>query len=110
MHTVWKVVISLGVILVCTAIGKKAPSLAGLIAVMPLTGSLVLVWLYVDSGGNGTVMKDYCRAALWGIVPSILFFLAAFCCFKREVGLAVMLGVSFGVWVAGALVHQWLIR
>ncbi len=38
-----KAAITLAVILLCTAVGKKLPSLAGLMAVMPLSGSLVLI-------------------------------------------------------------------
>ncbi len=74
MRFVIKLVISLCIILVCTQIAKKMPSLAGLIAVMPLTGALVLVWVYMDFKGDPVVMTDYVKGALWGIIPSILFF------------------------------------
>ena len=40
-----KLLVSIALILLCTSIGKKLPSLAGLIAVMPLTGLIVLIWL-----------------------------------------------------------------
>jgi hypothetical protein len=40
-----KIVLSVTIILVATAIAKRVPSLAGLIGVMPLTGALILVWV-----------------------------------------------------------------
>ena len=110
MNIFIKAMISLAIILICTGIGKKLPSLAGLIAVMPLTGALVLVWLYVDTGGSPATMQKYATGALWGILPSILFFLVAFLCFRKRVALPVVLSASFGVWLLGALVHQWFLK
>lgn len=105
-----KIVISVTIIILCTIIGKKLPSLAGLIAVMPLTGALVLVWLYTDLQGNTEKMLDYTRGALWGILPSILFFIAAYFCFKKHLELPITLAISFGVWGAAAYVHQLFLK
>ncbi|MCK5557695.1 MAG: DUF3147 family protein [Candidatus Hydrogenedentes bacterium] len=110
MNIFIKAMISLAIILLCTGIGKKVPSLAGLIAVMPLTGALVLVWLYVDTGGSSATMQKYVTGALWGILPSILFFLVAFLCFRKRLALPMVLSASFGVWLLGALVHQWFFK
>ncbi len=81
MRFLIKLLISVGIIIFCTQIGRKLPSLAGLIAVMPLTGVIVLLWLYSDNPGNFNLMTDYTGAALWGILPSVLFFLTALMCF-----------------------------
>lgn len=103
-----KLLISVCVIALCAQIGKKAPSLVGLIAVMPLTGVVVLVWLYTDNPGNFALMADYTKGALWGIVPSVLFFVTAFICFRRQLALWIVLCAGFAVWIAAAAVHQWL--
>lgn len=105
-----KLLISLCVIVLCTQIGRKLPTLAGLIAVMPLTGAIVLVWLYLDNPGNFRLMTDYNKGALWGIVPSILFFLAAFICFRKQLQLWIVLSASFAVWLIAAFIHQWLLN
>ena len=110
MRLVIKVLISLCVILLCTQIGRKIPSLAGLIAVMPLTGLLVLVWLYLDNPGNFELMMDYTKGALWEIIPSILFFLVAFLCFRKELSLWIVLLASFAIWFAAAFIHQLLLK
>ena len=77
MRFVIKLLISVGIIILCTQVGRKLPTLAGLIAVMPLTGLLVLLWLYSDNPGNFVLLSDYTKGALWGIGPSILFFAVA---------------------------------
>lgn len=109
MRFALKLLISVCIIVLCTQIGRKLPSLAGLIAVMPLTGLVVLVWLYQDNPGNFKVMTEYTRGALWGIVPSILFFLVALICFRKQLPLWTVLCASFAVWLLAAFVHQWLL-
>ena len=110
MHTIIKVGISVVIILAATAIGKKIPSLAGLIAVMPLTGCLVLVWLYMESQGDSKTMEAFTKGALGGIVPSVLFFVAAWLCFRKQLALPIVLAVGFAVWLGAAFVHQWLFK
>ena len=110
MQVLIKVVLSVVVILAATAIGKKLPSTAGLVGVMPLTGALVLVWMYLESHGDAGTMQQFTRGALWGILPSILFFVVALLCFRKGLSLSVVLVASFGAWLGAALVHQWLLR
>ncbi len=110
MQILLKVTLSIVIILVATAIAKKFPSTAGLIAVMPLTGALVLVWVYLENKGNAEVMQTFAKGALWGILPSILFFLVALLCFKKQVSLPGVLASSFGIWILTAIVHQWILR
>ena len=110
MRFLVKLLVSVGIIAVCSQIGRKLPSLAGLIAVMPLTGLIVLIWLYTEAPGNFNLMTEYTKGALWGIVPSILFFLVAFTCFRRQLSLWIVLCASFAVWLIAAFIHQWLLH
>ncbi len=110
MQILTKIVLSVVIILVATAIGKRLPSTAGLIGVMPLTGALVLVWMYLENKGDSEIMQSFAKGALWGILPSILFFLVALFCFKKHYSLPIVLVSSFGVWMAAAFVHQWILK
>ncbi|MHC4423645.1 MAG: DUF3147 family protein [Planctomycetota bacterium] len=110
MRFVIKLLLSIGVIVFCTHVGRKLPTLAGLIAVMPLTGLIVLVWLYTDKPQDFALLTEYTKGALWGIVPSILFFLVAFLCFRKHLSLWIVLCASFAVWFVAAFVHQWLLN
>ncbi len=110
MQILIKAILSVAVILVATEIGKKLPSAAGLIGVMPLTGALVLVWMYLENKGDPEIMQDFSKGALWGILPSILFFVVAYFCFKKHLPLPVVLASSFGVWLGAATVHQWVLK
>jgi len=110
MQILLKVAVSIVVILVATAVAKKFPSAAGLIAVMPLTGALVLMWVYLENKGNAEIMQAFAKGALWGILPSILFFLVALFCFKKQISLSGVLASSFGIWLLAAIMHQWMTR
>jgi uncharacterized membrane protein (GlpM family) len=105
-----KLTLSLAVILGATLIGRKWPALAGLVAVMPLTGALVLVRVALDSNSDPRVRQQFTWGALWGLVPTVLFFLVAWFCFRKGFPLPLTLAASFGAWLAAALVHQWALR
>jgi len=98
------------IVLLCVEIGRRQPTLAGLIAVMPLTGLIVLILLYRDNPGEFCRMIEYTKGALWGILPSILFFLVAFLCFQKKLPLWIVLCASFAVWFIAAFIHQWLLK
>ncbi|MFH1783315.1 MAG: DUF3147 family protein [bacterium] len=110
MQYMVKLLISLCIIFLATWLGKKLPSLAGLIATMPLTGVIVLLWLYSENKDNYNLLTKYTTGALWGILPSILFFLTAFICFKKQIPFPFIIILSFSVWIIGAFVHQMLLR
>lgn len=110
MQLFLKIVFSVAIILGATAVAKRYPSFAGLVGVMPLTGALVLVWVYLENQGNQAVMVNFAKGALWGMLPSLLFFFVAFYCLKKGFSLPLVLGSSFLVWLAAAGVHQTLLK
>ena len=110
MQTVIKIALSLAVILLAVGIGRKFPSLGGLIAVMPLTGLIALLWLYSDTGGDMVALQHYTQGALFGIIPTILFFAVAFFGFRKEWDLPVILCTGFGAWLTAAFIHQWCLK
>jgi len=110
MQLILKAAVSLVVIIFATGIGKKYPSLAGLVAVMPLIGLLVLVWLHVENRGDPVVMLRFTRGVLLGLIPTALFFCTAFICYKKDLPLPIVLSASFAAWLAAALVHQWILK
>lgn len=110
MQIAIKIALTLLVILLAVAIGRKFPSLGGLVAVMPLTGLIVMLWLYSDTGGNPAAMQQYAKGALFGIIPTMLFFAVALIGFRKAWGLPVVLLASFATWAIAALFHQWWLK
>jgi hypothetical protein len=105
-----KLAVSLTIIVTCVRIGGKMPALGGLIATMPLTSLIVLIWLASDHPGDRHLLQEYVRGVLWGIIPTIMFFGAAFVCLRRGWPLPAVVGAGFSVWLAAAFVHQYALR
>jgi uncharacterized membrane protein (GlpM family) len=110
MQFLLKLLITNLVIIGCAQVGRRFPSLGGLIATMPLTTLAVLLWLHTDNPGDRQLLTDYTRGVLWGIGPTSLFFAAAWFCLRRGLSLPVTLAAGFGAWLVGALCHQTLLR
>jgi F0F1-type ATP synthase assembly protein I len=110
MPFIAKLLLTNAIIIACARIGARSPSLGGLIATMPLTSLIVLIWLRVDNPKDNHLLAAYTRGVLWGIIPTILFFLVAYLCLRRELPFLLTLGAGFAVWLVGALVHQWLVK
>jgi uncharacterized membrane protein (GlpM family) len=110
MQFALKLIISNLIILLCVWLGRKFPSLGGLVATMPLTSLIVLLWLYNDNPGDRTLLPAYVEGVFFGVIPTMLFFGAAWLCLKRGLHLPATLTVGFAVWLAAALIHQLLLK
>ena len=110
MPFVAKLLLTNLIIIACARIGARSPSLGGLIATMPLTSLIVLIWLWVDNPGDYRLLSAYTRGVLWGIVPTVLFFTALYLSLRRELPFFLAVVAGFGVWLIGAFVHQWLVK
>ena len=72
MQIILKAFLSLVVIFAATGAAKRLPAAGGLIATMPLAGALVLVWVYLENGGEKGIMQVFSKGALWGILQHSL--------------------------------------
>lgn len=109
MHFLVKLALANAVLITAAQLGKRNPSLAGLLATMPLTSLLVLVWLHAENPGDTGRLVAYTKGVVWGIGPSVAFFVVALLGFQRNLSLPWTLAASFAVWFAGALAHRWLL-
>ena len=105
-----KLLITNLVIAGCAVLGRRHPSLAGLIASMPLTTLAVLLWLKADRSTDSHTLTAYVRGVLWGVIPTAVFFAAALISLKRGMPLGTALAISSASWLCAAMVHQLLVR
>ena len=105
-----KLALSNLIIVTCVLIGRRFPTLGGLLATMPLTSLIVLIWLASDRPGDSGFLTEYTRGVLWGILPTIAFFSVAYICLRKGVGLPLALALGSAVWLGGAVLHQQLLR
>jgi uncharacterized membrane protein (GlpM family) len=110
MQFVIRLAITLVVIVIFAQVGRRLPSLGGLLATMPLTSVIVLVWLNADGPGDHELLARYAQGAFWGIIPSLIFFAVVYFCFRRQMVFPLVLSIGFGAWLVGAAVHQWFLK
>lgn len=110
MLFVAKLIVTNCIILSCVWLGKRYPSLAGLIATMPITTLIVLLWLHHDNPGQREQLSAYVGGVFFGVVPTMLFFGTAWLCLQRDWQLPATLLLAFAAWLAAAAVHQLLLR
>lgn len=103
-----KVLVSALIIAGVSELAKKLPSLGGLIAAMPLTTLLALIWLYTDTG-DYQLAAVFTRSVLFAIIPTVFFFITALLLFRRGVSFYLVLVISFAVFALAAVIHQTLI-
>ena len=100
-----KITVSALIIAGVSELAKRMPSLGGLIAAMPLTTLLALIWLYAETG-DYQLAHTFTRSVLFAIIPTIFFFISALYLFKRGASFITILLVSFVIFIAAAAIHQ----
>jgi uncharacterized membrane protein (GlpM family) len=110
MHFSLKLILSNLVILSCVWLGRRFPSLAGLIATMPLTSLIVLLWLYQDNPADRGALSAYVGGVFFGVLPTLCFFGVVWLCLRRGMVLPASLAAGFVVWVLTAFLHQFVLR
>lgn len=105
-----KLALSNLIIIACVTIGRRFPTLGGLIATMPLTSLIVLIWLHTENPAQTRLIINFTKGVLWGILPTVAFFASVYICLWRGMGFYAALTAGSILWLAGALLHQWLLR
>lgn len=108
VYFIIKTLLSALIIAGVSELAKRLPSLGGLIAAMPLTTLLALIWLYSDTG-DYQLAASFTRSVLFGIIPTIFFFVTALLLFRRGAPFMVVIAISFAVFIVAAVVHQVLL-
>ncbi len=110
MQLSFKIVISLLIITIASEIGKRFPTLSGLIATMPLTTLIVMFWIYYENEGNYTLLTKYITGVIFGIFPSMLFFIVFYISLTKGLSFYLSLLLSFFTWLALAFIHQFFLK
>jgi len=75
MHYLIKLLVSAAIIVAVSEISKRSTFLGGLLASLPLTSFLAMLWLYHDTRDAAKVAA-LSTSILWLVVPSFTFFLS----------------------------------
>jgi hypothetical protein len=92
LYLILKAVISGALVAAVSEVARRYPGWGGLLASLPLTSLLAIVWLYRDSGDSERVAA-LAGSTFWFVLPSLPLFLV----------LPALLRSGMGFWVALAV-------
>lgn len=90
-----KTLVSAVIIAVISIVSRRFPGLGGLIASLPLTSILAMIWLYQDTQDVQKVIS-LSNSIFWMVIPSLSFFIVLPYLIKRfnfypGIGLSILL-------------------
>jgi hypothetical protein len=94
-----KVAISAALIVAVAEISKRSSLVGGLLASLPLTSVLALVWLYIDTKDTGKV-SALTTSIFWLVLPSLALFIALPLLLKTKLNFYAALGGATAIMLA----------
>jgi len=102
MYFLIKVLASATIIATVSELAKRSTIFGALIASLPLTSLLAILWLYHDTGSAEKV-ASLSGEILWLVIPSLIFFAALPLLIRRGFAVYPALGISAACTVAAYL-------
>ncbi len=97
-YIIVKTLLTVAIIVAISEIGKRYTTFAALLAALPLTSLLAMIWLYVDTKDAGRI-ADLSIAIFWLVLPTLLFFLVLPWLLKQQYNFWLSLVISSVVMV-----------
>ncbi len=92
-----KAIITAFVVVLLSELAKRFSVISGILAAMPLTTLLVLLWVYVDTKDRNLILR-FSEAVLYALVPTAVFFLVFIFLMKRDYSFLSSLLIAFLGW------------
>jgi hypothetical protein len=89
VYTAVKVFVTAVLVVAIAETAKRSTVLGGIIASLPLTSLLAMIWLYGETGDTAKV-ASLATSIFWYVLPSLVLFLA----------LPMLLGRGVGFWLS----------
>jgi hypothetical protein len=99
LYLLIKAALSGAIVAAVSEIARRYPGWGGLVASLPLTSLLAMLWLWRDSGGNSERVASLAGSTFWFILPSLPLFIALPWLLRSGLGFWVAMGIA----VAGTL-------
>ncbi len=96
IYTITKIIITSLLIVAISELSKRSSLLGALLASLPLTSVLAMLWLYIDTKDVSKV-SDFASNVFWLVIPSLFFFISLAILLKKGVGFYPSMGLSMSV-------------
>jgi hypothetical protein len=93
LYYILKIFVSAFVIVVISEIAKRHSGFAALVASLPLTSLLAMIWMHFD-GVESAKIAELSGQIFWLVIPSLLLFVLLPLLLKQGLGFWLSLGLS----------------
>lgn len=100
LQTVVKVLLTSVLVVAIAEAGKRSSLLGAILASLPLTSLLAMIWLYIDTG-DAEKVAGLATGIFWLVLPSLILFIALPLLLRRGVPFGASLAVASALTVAG---------
>lgn len=97
-YIIIKTVLTAVIIVGISEIGKRYTTFAALLAALPLTSLLAMIWLYVDTKDQARI-ADLSISIFWLVLPTLIFFLILPWLLRQQVNFWASMAVSSAVMI-----------
>ncbi len=98
-YIILKVGISAAVLVTVSELSKRSSFAGGLLASLPLTSLLAIIWLWRDTHDSGKIAA-LSTSIFWLVLPSLVLFILLPLLLKRGVAFGQALGISIAATLA----------
>lgn len=98
IYIIIKTLLTAIIIVAISEIGKRNTTFAALLAALPLTSLLAIIWLYVDTKEASNI-AELSISIFWLVLPTLLFFLILPWLLRQHYNFWLSLGISTFVMV-----------
>ena len=98
-YTIIKIIITSLLIVAISELSKRSSLLGALLASLPLTSVLAMLWLYIDTKDTEKV-ADLAAGIFWLVIPSLVFFISLPILLKKGVVFYLSMGLSMSATAA----------
>ena len=94
-----KLIITAVVVVGVSEIAKKSSTFAAMLAALPLTSILAMVWLYIDTNDSQKIV-ELSYGIFWLVLPTLLFFILLPVLLKNHLGFWPSMVISGVIMIA----------
>lgn len=96
IYYIAKVAVTAVLVVLISEISKRSSFVGAVLASVPLTSVLAMLWLYIDTGDVSRV-TELASSVFWLVLPSLALFVALPILLSHGVNFYLSLGVSIGI-------------
>ena len=109
LESIVKVGLTSILVVAIAEISKRSTFFGALIASLPLTSILAMIWLYADTG-DAEKIASFATGVFWLVIPSLILFITLPLLLRAGLGFAPSLAIAATLTITGYFLMFFVLR